>query len=124
MKDNKSDDYEAFGQKMENMGKKIEEAISKLDLEDLGKRIEECFLPRDIDKEQIKKIVKGLILTQKTLPINKLAITLNISNNEAENVIYELVADGIEGVLETEVFKFSNNPDEVISKLNDLIDKL
>ena len=124
LKNNIPDDYEDFGHKMERMGKKIEEAVSKLDLEDLGKRIEECFLPREIDKEQTKKRVKGLIMTQKTLPINNLAKMFNMSNIETENIIYELVADGIEGVLEAGVFKYSNTPDEVISKLNDLIDTL
>ena len=118
------DDLEEFGSKIEKMGKKIEETIDKLGLDKLAEKIGECFQTKEIDREQIKKRIQGLIITQKALPINKLANAMNISEVEAENVIYELVADGIEGLLETGVFKYSNPSEEVLSKLNDVIDKL
>jgi hypothetical protein len=65
-----------------------------------------------------------LIKLQKNLPIDKLAQALNRTNEDAENLIYELVDDGIEGTLEEGIFKFTSSPDEVISKINDLIDKI
>ena len=42
----------------------------------------------------------------------------------AENLVYELEADGIEGTLEEGVFKFTSPSEEVISKLDELIDKM
>ncbi len=49
---------------------------------------------------------------------------LNRANKDAENLIYELVDEGIEGSLEEGVFKFTSAPDDVISKINELIDKM
>lgn len=118
------DDLEEFGSKMEKMGKKIEETIDKLGLDKLAEKIGECFQTKEIDREQIKKRIQGLIITQKALPINKLANAMNISEVDAENLIYELVADGIDGVLEAGTFKYLSTSDEVLSKLNDVIDKL
>ncbi len=43
---------------------------------------------------------------------------------EAENLVYELVADGIKGTLDGGVFKFTDTSEEVISKLNELINKM
>ncbi|MHA1487510.1 MAG: hypothetical protein ACTSSC_10135, partial [Promethearchaeota archaeon] len=80
--------------------------------------------PRLIDTDRIKKRVRGLIKLQKSLPIDKLAQALNRTKEDAENLIYELVDEGIEGTIEEGVFKFTNAPDDVISKINALIDKL
>ena len=44
--------------------------------------------------------------------------------SDRENIIYELVADGIDGTFEENVFKFTGTSEEVISKLNELIDKM
>jgi len=118
------DDLEEFGSKMEKMGKKIEEAIDKLGLDKLSEKIGECFQTKEIDREQIKKRIKGLVITQKALPINKLANAMDVSELDAENLIYELVADGIDGVLEAGVFKYLNTSEEILSKLNDIVDNL
>ena len=117
-------DLKEFGHDMKDVGRRLEEVVNHLGLDKLSKEIEGYFLGDEIDKEQIKKKVKGLIITLKTLPIKKLANAMDITDVEAENVIYELVADGIEGLLETGVFKYSNPSEEVLSKLNDVIDKL
>jgi len=96
---------------MEKVGKKIGKAAYYKDLE-------------EVDKERIKKRIQGLIKLQKSIPIDKLSQALNISEAEAENLIYELAAEGIGGSLEEGVFKFTNDPDEVISKLFKIIDKM
>ena len=113
-----------WAHKMESLGRKIEKAVKESGLEELGDTIESCFRSSITDKEQMKKSVSGLIMVQKALPIRKLAEALNITDEDAENLIYELVADGIEGSLEESVFKFKSTPEEVISKLHDLIDKM
>ena len=46
------------------------------------------------------------------------------SNEDAENLVYELVADEIKGTLEGGVFKFTSTSEEVISKLIKIIDKM
>ena len=125
--------------KLEEWGENIERAVKESGIEELGERIEREFegekgkkpkhrvkinLSPSNDKDRIKKRVRGLIKLQKSLPIDKLARALNKTNEDAENLIYELVDDGIEGSLEEGIFKFTSSPDEVISKINDLIDKM
>ena len=125
--------------KLEEWGENIERAVKESGIEELGERIEREFegekgkklkprikidLSTSNNKDRIKKRVRGLIKLQKSLPIDKLARALNKTNEDAENLIYELVDDGIEGSLEEGIFKFTSSPDEVISKINDLIDKM
>ena len=122
--------------KLEEMGESIERAVKESGIEDLGDKIEREFRGKKIkpkikinlatsdDKDRIKKRVRGLIKLQNNLPIDKLAQALNRANEDAENLIYELVDEGIEGSLEEGVFKFTSAPEEVISKINELIDKM
>ena len=122
--------------KLEEWGENIERAVKESGIEDLAEKIEHEFegkklkprvkinLSSSNDKDRIKKRVRGLIKLQKSLPIDKLARALNKTNEDAENLIYELVDEGIEGTLEEGVFKFTSAPDEVISKINELIDKM
>ncbi len=121
---NLSKNLDRWAHKMERLGRKIERAVKESGLEELGDTFECYFRSTIADKEQLKKRVSGLIKVQKALPIRKLAEALNITDEAAENLIYELVADGIEGSLEESVFKFTSTPEEVISKLHDLIDKM
>ena len=77
------------------------------------------------EKTKMKRRVTGLIRLQKSLPISKLAKALNITEDEAENVIYELAADGIDGSLDGGEFKFSKGElDNVIKCVCDHIDGL
>ncbi len=131
---------EEWGKHMEKMGGRIEKAVKKSGIEDLGEKLEKkiksqvrkSVVKRKIkiningesDKERIKKRVNGLIKLHKSIPIDKLAKALNRTNEYAENMIYELAAEGIEGSLEEEVFKFTSTSDEIISKLNELIDMM
>ena len=122
--------------KLEEMGDSIERAVKESGIENLGERLEREFkgkkskpkikinLSSSGDKDRIKKRVRGLIKLQNSLPIEKLAQALNRANEDSENLIYELVDEGIEGSLEEGVFKFTSPPDEVISKINELIDKM
>jgi F0F1-type ATP synthase membrane subunit b/b' len=133
--------------KLEEWGESIERAVKESGIEELGEEMEKKYgekygkrfkidlktnqkpkirvnhAPKN-DKERIKKRVRGLIKLQKSLPIDKLARALNKTNEDAENLIYELVDEGIEGSLEEGIFKFTSSPDDVISKINDLIDKM
>ena len=126
--------------KLEEWGESIERAVKESGIEDLANEIErevggkkkkprikiDLSSPKSssIDTDRIKKRVRGLIKLQKTLPIDKLAQALNRTKEDAENLIYELVDEGIEGTIEEGVFKFTNVPDDVILKINDLIDKM
>lgn len=129
---------EQWGRNMEKMGEGIEKAVKDSGIEELGERLEKEFgkkkgkgkakvsiaVVQDTDKERIKKRVSGLIKLHKSLPIEKFAQALGKSNEDAENLIYEMVAEGIEGTLEEGVFKFTSTSEEVISKLNKLIEKI
>jgi hypothetical protein len=81
-------------------------------------------IPLD-EKDRMKKRVKGLIKLQKCIPIDKFAQALNVSETEAENIIYELAAEGVEGSIESGVFTFKKNGiDEVISDIEKIIDRM
>ncbi len=126
--------------KLEGLGENIERAVKESGIEGLADEIEREVggkkkKPRikialssssssSIDTDRIKKRVRGLIKLQKSLPIDKLAQALNRAKGDAENLIYELVDEGIEGTIEEGVFKFTSVPEEVISKINELIDKM
>jgi ElaB/YqjD/DUF883 family membrane-anchored ribosome-binding protein len=128
--------------KLDELGETIERAVKKSGIEDLGNKLEREIKGKKgkpnikidlgtsntkstlVNKDRIKKRVRGLIKLQGSLPIDKLAQALNRSNEDAENLIYELVDEGIEGNLEEGVFKFTSSPDDVITKINDLIDRM
>jgi len=77
----------------------------------------------DTENERIKTRLTNFIEHYISIPIEKLAQTLKIPNEEAENLIYELAAEGIEGTLEDDVFKFTSSSEDVISELYKLIGK-
>lgn len=121
--------------KLEKLGESIEKAVKDSGIEELGRKIEKKYVKRtdnkivktintESKKERIKKRLSGLVKLYNSLPIDKVAQALDRTDPEAENLVYELVADGIEGVLEEGVFKFTNTSEEVISKLNKLIDNM
>lgn len=76
------------------------------------------------EKDRMKKRVTGLIRIQKAIPIPKLAQSLNISDEEAENIIYEIVAEGIEGAMKGDTFKFTSDIDDVIKSVHTIIDRM
>jgi len=126
---------EAWGRKMEKMGSDIEKAVNESEIKEFGKQLEKNYgkkkispkikvqLSEPVNKERIRKRIQGLIKLQKSIPIEKLSQTLNVPKEEAESLIYELAAEGIDGELEEDTFKFTSTPEEVISKLFELIDK-
>ncbi|MFW9896469.1 MAG: PCI domain-containing protein [Candidatus Thorarchaeota archaeon] len=127
---------EEFGRKMEKFGQSVEKAVNESEIKEFGKQMAKKYgkgkhtsqikvtVSDETDKERIKKRIQGLIKLQKSIPIDKLSQTLNIPEEEAENLIYELAAEGIEGDLEEGVFKYSSSSEDVLSKLFELIDKM
>ncbi|TFG23471.1 MAG: hypothetical protein EU533_03165 [Promethearchaeota archaeon] len=121
---------------IEGLGEKLEKAIKTSGIESAGdifaegtkirpsKVYAEFKKSSDSEKERIKKRIKGLIKLQGSIPIDKLSQALEISEEEAENMIYELAAEGVEGKLEEGVFKYTTDEEQVIMKLFQLIDKL
>ncbi len=128
---------EKLGRNLELMGEDIEQVVKDSGIEEIGEKLGKQFgkkkgrpkiktaiILEPDKKEKIKKRVSGLIKLLNNLPIDKFAQALDKSNEDAENMVYEIVADGIEGTLEEGVFKFTSSSEEVISKLNELIDKM
>jgi hypothetical protein len=124
------------GSGIEELGDRIEQAVKKSGIEDFGKKIEKKYKnkkhgPRikidisdETDKERAKKRIQGLIKLKNSIPIEKLAQVLSIPKEEAENMIYELAAEGIEGSLQEGIFQFEGDSERVIETLFKLIDKL
>ncbi|MFX1498902.1 MAG: hypothetical protein ACFFBH_15360 [Promethearchaeota archaeon] len=128
---------EAFeGSGINELGDRIEEAVKKSGIEGIGKEMDKKFkskqhgtrikidISEQSDKERAKKRIQGLIKLKNSIPIEKLAQVLNIPQEEAENMIYELAAEGIEGTLQEGVFQFEGDSERVITVLFKLIDKL
>ena len=115
-----------FGKKMEKWGDNLEKAVEESGISDIGNKIrpKSSSVDSSSDKERIKRRIKGLVKLQKGIPINKLAQALGKSEEFAENIIYELAAEGVEGELDEGVFKFSGDAEEVLSILFELIDKI
>ena len=116
---------------IEGLGEKLEKAFKTSGIENTGdlfaertKIRPEFIKSSESEKERIKKRIKGLIKLQGSIPIDKLSQALEISEEEAENMIYELAAEGVEGKLEEGVFKYTTDEEQVIMKLFQLIDKL
>ncbi|MHA1669698.1 MAG: hypothetical protein ACTSV5_03870 [Promethearchaeota archaeon] len=115
-----------FGKKMEKWGDNLEKSVEKSGISDIGSKVKPKSSSTDssADKERIKMRIKGLVKLLKGIPIKKFAQVLNKSEEFAENIIYELVAEGIEGELDEGVFKFSGDAEEVLSVLFNLIDRI
>ncbi len=127
---------EHLGRNLERMGVDIEKAVKDSGIEEIGAKLEKKYgkkkgehkikftIDTDSKKERMKKRVSGMITIHKSIPIDKLAQAIEKSEDDAENLIYELVAEGIEGTLEEGLFKYTGTVEEVIDKLNELIDKM
>ncbi len=112
---------------LDQLGKKVEKEIEGIgkDFEKSAKKTKKKVMSEEItDTDKLKKRVKGLITLQRALPIEKLSHALEISKQDAENLIYELAAEGISGSIENEVFKYENSESEVISAIFKLIDNM
>jgi hypothetical protein len=135
--------------KLEKLGEIIEKTVEETGIEDIGDQIERSLREAGIDgsinigkkrgkvvisnsqksvsaddKERIKKRITGLVKLHKSIPIDKLAQALNKSEEFAENMIYELAAEGIDGDLNEGVFKYTGEIDDVLNVLFKLIDRL
>jgi hypothetical protein len=141
-----AESLENFGERMEHWGKTLEKSLEQSGITKMGEKIgkkvekkvgkmerkfEQKFGEKKYTKEdleRLKKRVEGLIKLQKSIPIEKLAQILEMPDKDAENIIYELVAEGIEGTLEERVFKFISDSDSdlerAITKLNEIIDRM
>jgi hypothetical protein len=117
-----------FEHKMENLGSDLERKLERRFNPDTGERINRPVNPMkqgNEDKERKKKRIKGLIMMQKCLPVEKLAQTLEISEEAAENYIYELAAEGIDCTFDAGVCNFDPSQiDAILGILFALIDKM
>ncbi|MEJ2250009.1 MAG: hypothetical protein P8Y70_16995 [Candidatus Lokiarchaeota archaeon] len=132
-----------LGKKLEKMGK-LEKLGSILGGE-FGRKVNEIFSTEktkqeskepsdkinkmdqeksDIDwinqkKEQFKKIIEE----RNHISIEEISQILEISEDQAEILIYELVGEGIVGKLEEGVFKFTDNREKVLFNFYKFIEK-
>ncbi|MGB5912612.1 MAG: hypothetical protein WBH31_15575 [Promethearchaeia archaeon] len=129
VKDNIGDlsKLERMGDVFENLGRDIEKKIKASGIENLGKKIKTRVIldtDSEVRKDTIKKRIQGIIKLHRAIPIEKLALALNKSVNDAEKLIYELAGEGLEGTLEEGVFKFTDDIETVITKFNEKIDNM
>lgn len=126
-------DLENLEEDLEEWGRNLEKSIKKTGIEKLGEKIESQKegISKETQKKSIirnkdiiKKRIQGLIKLQKSIPIPKLAQVLEIPEEEAENLIYELVAEGLEGTLEGNIFNFSSEPENVIKMFHERIERM
>jgi len=75
------------------------------------------------NQEKLKKRITGFIKINQNIPVDKFAQILNCTITDAENLIYEIAAEGIEGFMEKGVFRFENPTDEVISEIFKILER-
>lgn len=98
--------------------------IHRHDLTDIPVREGKEDIQSKVDKERIKKRIRGLVKLKHSVDPEKLAQILDVGYSEAEKLVYELAAQDIEGTLEGNVFKIEQDPEQVISFLNEKIETL
>ncbi len=117
--------------KLDELGKTIDKFGKEMDNEFNKSGIKEVFSDKKKAKapamseqkmEKIKRRIEGLIKLHNSIPLEKLALALESTEEYAENLIYELAAEGIQGELDEGVFKFANNADEVINAIFELLE--
>jgi len=126
---------------IEKLGDDIERAVKESKIEEIGDQIERKIsskignrdvrinlqpeVPKQIDKERIKKRIRGLIKLYKAIPIEKLSQALNKPVKYAENLIYELVDEGIECELDNGICNYpADQEDEVLRILLEFVEKM
>jgi chromosome segregation ATPase len=114
------DKLDQWGRRMERWGDKLEKAV-QVSGNTVERKVKQVISP---DKELIKKRIRGMVILERSIPIDKLAQVLQRSDKFAENLIYELVAEGVQGELEARVFKYEGDPEEMLTVLFKLIDKM
>jgi hypothetical protein len=93
---------------------------------DLSEKSPVAVNGKNPDKNLMKKRIRGLIKLQKNrLPLGKLALVLEKPRDFVEVMIYELAAEQIvDGDIKEDVFEFTNDPNEIITILCTMIDKM
>ncbi|WP_371803679.1 hypothetical protein [Candidatus Lokiarchaeum ossiferum] len=120
------DNIDAAGEKLDNfLEKKINRKFDPYTGKPVNIAVSDPLPNNSEEKERKKKRIKGLIMMQKCLPVEKLAQTLSIPENEAENIIYELAAEGIECTFDDGICNFdASQTDNIINILDAVIDKM
>lgn len=106
---------ERWGDKLE---KKFEDKFEKS-----GKSGQAGIQYNEEDREKLKKRIKGFIKINQSIPVDKFAQILNCSIAEAENLIYELAAEDIDGFMEKGVFRYESSTEDVISTIFRILEK-
>jgi hypothetical protein len=126
---------EQFSNKLEKISDKLEMTEKESNIKDRGRKIKNQIRrelgkespykdTQEKEKELIKKRVRGLVKLYNSIPIKKFARIANKSTEYAENIIYELVAEDVKGMIEDNEFRFIDDQEEVISKLLELLNKI
>jgi len=112
--------FDNLEQRIERWGEKLEKYVKDQVGED-GKAGRAKF--GEENQEKLKKRITGFIKINQAIPVDKFAQILKCSIPEAENLIYELAAEGIEGFMEKGVFRFENPVDDVISEIFKILER-
>ncbi len=75
------------------------------------------------NQERLKRRITGFIKINQAIPVDKFAQILNCSIADAENLIYELAAEGIDGFMEKGVFRYESSTEDVISEIFKILER-
>ena len=108
-----------LGQRIERWGDKLEKKLEKK----YGQSEQASIQFTEENQEKLKKRITGFIKINQNIPVDKFAQILNCSIAEAENLIYELAAEGIAGFMEKGVFKYDGSTEDVITELFKILER-
>jgi len=105
--------------RIERWGDKIEKKFE----DKYGKSGQASIQFSEENQEKMKKRIRGFIKINQSIPVDKFAQILNCSIAEAENLIYELAAEDIDGFMEKGVFRYESSTEDVISTIFKILER-
>lgn len=115
----KKRNFDDIGVRIEKWGDKLEKKLEAK----FGESGQTGIQFDEHNQEKLKKRIKGFIKINQNIPVDKFAQILNCSIAEAENLIYEIAAEGIEGFMEKGVFRYDSSTEDVISEIFKILER-
>ena len=122
-KKRKKGNVDSLENKIEKWGEKLEKYVTDRVGDGNFPKQEKSTKFNEETKEKMKKRITGFIKINQSIPVDKFAQILKCSIAEAENLIYELAAEDIDGFMEKGVFRYESSTEDVISTLFKILER-
>jgi hypothetical protein len=115
--------YEGLEDRIEKWGEKLEKYVTDKVGDGRYPKQDKSAKFTEANQEKLKKRITGFIKINQSIPVDKFAQILNCSIADAENLIYELAAEDIDGFMEKGVFRYESSTEDVISTIFKILER-